>query len=245
MILQLAGRKHWKVYRPTRLHPLKEDIEKAPTPTADPVWDGILENGDVLYMPRGWWHVAFPLNEPSLHLTLTVVPANGAQLLKWFVNQLKKHPEVRKNLPHLANRDDQTQYLSRLYSLLLDGWNGDLLDRFLADLDSRATVRPHVRLPEAAMCGEAKIEPDSQIRLAAGRRLSFGSVNAQGTVSFQANNTRWDCSSSIVPALETLSDNTPRSLRELAALLPDQKTAPTLRMFLAALAMGGVIRVER
>jgi len=70
MVLQLCGRKQWKVYRPTRLHPLKNDIEAPPPPSDPPAWEGILNDGDVLYIPRGWWHEAFPLNEPSLHLTV-------------------------------------------------------------------------------------------------------------------------------------------------------------------------------
>jgi hypothetical protein len=39
-----------------RQHPLKKekDVEPAPTPAPNPVWDGILENGGLLYMPRGW-----------------------------------------------------------------------------------------------------------------------------------------------------------------------------------------------
>ena len=82
MILQVSGRKHWKVYAPTRLHPLHPDLEETPRPAGEPVWDGILEDGDVLSLPRGWWHVAIPLNEPSLHLTVTVLPPKGADFLQ-------------------------------------------------------------------------------------------------------------------------------------------------------------------
>jgi len=74
MVLQLCGRKHWKVYGPTRLHPLKNDIEAPPPPSAPPAWEGILADGDALYIPRGWWHEAFPLDEPSLHLTVSLTP---------------------------------------------------------------------------------------------------------------------------------------------------------------------------
>ena len=162
IILQLDGRKHWKVYRPTRLHPLKQDVEKPSEPKEDPVWDGILENGEMIYMPRGWWHVAYPLDEPSLHLTVTIVPAHGSQLLKWFVEQLKKHPEVRMDVPHLADAEEQQRYLGRLRSLLIESWSDDLLDQFLADLDAKASARPHIRLPEGAIRGNATIGPDSQ-----------------------------------------------------------------------------------
>ncbi|HXJ84048.1 MAG TPA: cupin domain-containing protein, partial [Candidatus Methylomirabilis sp.] len=85
LILQISGRKHWRVYAPTRLHPLRADVGKVPTPTAQPVWDSILADGDAIYLPRGWWHVAFPVNEPSLHLTVTVLPSHGVDVLEWLV----------------------------------------------------------------------------------------------------------------------------------------------------------------
>src|SRR5678815_2778342 len=62
LILQVSGRKQWRVYRPTREHPLEHDPETAPAPTGAPIWEGVLEDGDALYLPRGWWHVATPLN---------------------------------------------------------------------------------------------------------------------------------------------------------------------------------------
>jgi hypothetical protein len=52
MILQVSGRKRWLVYAPTRLHPLENDVESGPEPTSEPVWEGILEDGEVLYLPR-------------------------------------------------------------------------------------------------------------------------------------------------------------------------------------------------
>jgi ribosomal protein L16 Arg81 hydroxylase len=208
------------------------------------VWDGILENGEMIYMPRGWWHVAYPLDEPSLHLTVTIVPAHGSQLLKWFVEQLKKHPEVRMDVPHLADAEDRQRYLGRLRSLLIESWSDDLLDQFLADLDAKASARPHVRLPEGAIRGNATIGPDSQIRLAVGRGLWFGTLNGQQTVSFRANDTQWQCSTEIVPALSALSHNKARSVRDLCSLLPTSQGVPKLKIFLTALAMGGVVWVE-
>jgi ribosomal protein L16 Arg81 hydroxylase len=244
IILQLDGRKHWKVYRPTRLHPSKKDVDKPSEPKEDPVWDGILENGAMIYMPRGWWHVAYPLDEPSLHLTVTIAPAHGSQLLKWFVDQLKKHPEVRMDVPHLASSEEQQRYLARLHSLLVESWSDDLLDRFLADLDAKAPDRPYIRLPERAVRGSATMGPQSLVRLAVGRRLPFGALNGTESVSFRANGTRWQCSAEIVPALRALSHNRARSVCDLCSLLPTSQGVPKLKIFLTALAMGGVLWVE-
>src|SRR3954447_25888016 len=63
LILQVSGRKHWKVYPMSRAHPLPQDnTRKFPPPDA-PLWEGLLDDGSMLYIPRGWWHVALPLDE--------------------------------------------------------------------------------------------------------------------------------------------------------------------------------------
>jgi ribosomal protein L16 Arg81 hydroxylase len=46
LILQVSGRKHWKVWEPTRLHPFKEDlVDTSPKtkPETPPIWDAVLD----------------------------------------------------------------------------------------------------------------------------------------------------------------------------------------------------------
>ena len=148
------------------------------------------------------------------------------------------------NVPHLASHEEQRAYLSRLRSLLMASWNEDLLNQFLAEMDAKAPARPRIRLPEGAMQKESVIGPDSRVRLAAGRRISVAPISGQQTASFRANDTQWQCAVEIVPALEALSHNNPRSVRELCSLLPSSLAASKLRIFLTALAMGGALSVE-
>src|SRR5947209_8094290 len=89
LILQLSGRKKWSIFEPTRLHPLREDEETPAKPSAPPIWEGILEAGALFHIPRGWWHIAYAVDEPSLHLTVTVKSPTGLDLLRWFVDGLK------------------------------------------------------------------------------------------------------------------------------------------------------------
>jgi hypothetical protein len=84
--LQLEGKKRWKVYAPLhkneRLPRISsEDYVPADLDGVDPVLDVVLEQGDVLYMPRGWIHQACTLPETegnenqqhSLHLTISTM----------------------------------------------------------------------------------------------------------------------------------------------------------------------------
>ena len=103
-VLQLSGRKRWQVFAPTRADPLSDDSEPAPPSTAPPIWEGILNDGDLLYIPRGFWHVAFPLDEPSLHLSVSAQPATAMEFLTWWMRTLRRHPEARSSLTRMEDR---------------------------------------------------------------------------------------------------------------------------------------------
>src|SRR4029079_6334022 len=112
------------------------------------VFDAVLEDGDALYLPRGWWHVATPLNEPSLHLAVAIVPANGVDLLRWATERLKRHADVRMNLPHLASVDEGRSYERRLRYLVVADWTDDVVERFLTEWQSQIPMRTSVQLPK-------------------------------------------------------------------------------------------------
>lgn len=245
VVLQLSGRKHWKVYRPTRLHPMKSDLEAPPTPTGDAFWDGVLEDGDMISMPRGWWHVALPLDEPSLHLTVTLEPATGVDLLRWFVDQLKHHHAgVRMNLPYPASLDERKRYVTRLRELIAESCDDDISERFLAEWDANIPLRPSIRLPHEPGESSQPITMGTHIRLATSRRVVFVGPPANGTVSFVAEGIRSECAADLVPALTQLSGVASRSVGELARLLaPD--AIPRFIALLNFLAMRGVLQVEQ
>ena len=149
VVLQLYGRKRWKVWRPTRQHPLKSDAQTlSPQPVGAPVWDAILENGDTLYLPRGWWHEVCPLDEPSLRLSVSLTPPNGLDYLGWLASRLSLHPELRASLAwndetaHSALADTITRLLSEA---IRETPAADYLRQWEANI--RPT--PHIRLPEA------------------------------------------------------------------------------------------------
>jgi hypothetical protein len=148
LILQVIGRKRWVIFEPTRIHPLREDRRPVPRPSAPPVWEGILNQGGLLHIPRGWLHVAYPLDQPSLHLTFTVQCATGLDFLRWFVSSLCKHAELRANLPLWAGSEDQRLRLNVFKRQLIDEWERASIDRFVDDRDAMRVRRPHVTLPE-------------------------------------------------------------------------------------------------
>lgn len=76
--LQLQGQKRWKVYEPTLKLPRasSEDFSVEEVKKMTQAMDVTLEEGDLLYMPRGWIHQACTLKDAdqhSLHLTVSAM----------------------------------------------------------------------------------------------------------------------------------------------------------------------------
>jgi ribosomal protein L16 Arg81 hydroxylase len=71
-ILQLDGRKRWLLYGFSVDGVDRNELIDSSVPPAGALLDQILQPGDLLYIPRGCYHVAVPMNEPALHLTLGV-----------------------------------------------------------------------------------------------------------------------------------------------------------------------------
>lgn len=65
-------------------------------PNLDDVYmDIVLEAGDILYLPRGWWHDPVPVGEETVHLAVGVFPAYVNNYLTWIAQNMveKKLPE--------------------------------------------------------------------------------------------------------------------------------------------------------
>lgn len=87
LVLQLRGSKQWSIYRPTRAairgpessaykYRLQqaERGETSDRRALDEVhaglfWEGVLDEGEALYLPPGWIHSVRPTGGPTLHLT--------------------------------------------------------------------------------------------------------------------------------------------------------------------------------
>jgi hypothetical protein len=65
-----------------------------------PVMDLVLEPGDVLYVPRGWWHNVIPFEEGSCHVSVGAYAATVHDYLLWVCSQmLSREPHARRAFP--------------------------------------------------------------------------------------------------------------------------------------------------
>ena len=123
-VLQVSGRKRWRLYEPVLELPLKHQRWSPrlgdPGP---PVEDFELEAGQTLYLPRGWPHEATTSDDESLHLTVGIHPTTRMDALRMALDSCADDPEFRR-------------------SLAADGrLPGDLLDRLAARLEPGEVAR--------------------------------------------------------------------------------------------------------
>jgi ribosomal protein L16 Arg81 hydroxylase len=244
IVMQIAGRKRWQVYEPTVLHPLPgESSAKAAKPTRPPAWEGTLEDGDMLYMPRGWWHVAFAIDEPSLHLTAGFAHPTGADVLSWLGKEMRQYLETRMDVPHWQDAEAQRIWSTGLREKLIALMTDDMVPRYMRWVDDAAHARPLVRLPDAVSDEPMPLTSGTRLRLSQGSRLHIESADDPTRVRFRANGADWQCDAGLTTALHLLSHIRPSTLAQLQASI-EPRHAVTLRVFLATLLTKRVVWAE-
>lgn len=100
-ILQISGKKHWKIYD----SPIQTPILNSKQPVFDREELGTPEEltlraGDFMYLPRGLTHEAYTGDESSLHITIGVNAAQWMDLIIHSIKELAKDEiALRKALP--------------------------------------------------------------------------------------------------------------------------------------------------
>ena len=114
-ILQVRGQKVWRLWGEVRRQPLSRDVEANEAAPAHPVWTGTLDEGDVLYIPRGWWHSAHVAGENdgrgTIHLTLSPHYFKPAQLFGWLEAKIAGHEGLRRNVPLYADEGSLREFI--------------------------------------------------------------------------------------------------------------------------------------
>jgi hypothetical protein len=241
-ILQVVGRKRWGIYGETRPHPLAGDTNN-PKPTCAPLWEATLEDGDLLYIPRGWWHVAQPLDEPTLHLTVGIHKRTGIDLLGWLAEQLRSSETFRRDLPRFAAPAERAAHMQQLGAELQGAWDAGLLERYFGEQDAQAEPRrAQLSLPWSAVSERfLPADGDVRVRLLAPRPLDF--QIADGVVEFCCHKKRWRFAADALPVLRRLASARPSSIYELCEASKERLDEQTVRAFLCELVRHGLVAV--
>jgi ribosomal protein L16 Arg81 hydroxylase len=239
-VLQLSGRKRWRMHGVTRPFPLRRDITPPPPPAAEPIADFLLEDGDVLYLPRGHWHDVSAIGEESLHLTIGFNRATGVDLVAWLADRLRAEEAFRDDLPRFADDRTRAERSAALRARIVALLGDDVVDRFLADRDATAPAHPHLGLPWSATSDLLPAEDHGRVRLLVPRAVV---THANGTVAIAAAGKRLVFAAAAEPVLTALLDGRPATIRSLVDQAPDLG-GPTVRALLGELIAHGMLMPE-
>lgn len=106
IILQLSGNKLWSIYSDPVSLPVKSQAfgrylsEQEAKRGCQQLFQVELEDGDLLYLPRGYMHEAKSMGSPSLHLTLGIHPQLVSDFVSNVLTQASHHcKSLRHSLP--------------------------------------------------------------------------------------------------------------------------------------------------
>ncbi len=181
-VLQIAGRKQWRVHEPVLTDPLgdqpwEQHREAVAARAAEaPLLDTMIEPGDSLYLPRGYLHSATALGELSIHLTVGIHAISRYQLVRHLLAVAQGEPELRRSLPMGLDLGDPSVLAPHLRDTVaalhgfLDGAAADAVaERLAADLTRQ--TRPAPIGPLAQLAAADSLGLDTSLRLRAGMRV--------------------------------------------------------------------------
>lgn len=171
-VLQIEGRKIWKLYRPVLPFPLRSQHWRPDTLSAKarqdleqrgPHASYELVPGDVLWVPSGWLHDVFTTGSASLHLSLGFAGVSKHEVITQLLEALAQNEEFRRRLPFDAfattdrARQESAAVLKSFAAWVAGADPADLADRALALL--RDAWYPARCSPvTAALCSDADIK---------------------------------------------------------------------------------------
>lgn len=242
-IVQVAGRKRWSIYGMTTPYPLKGRNESNLRPTHEPIWSEILEDGDLLYIPRGWWHVAVPLDEPTLHLTVGIHNRTGVNFFQWLSERLRSSEVFRKDLPRFESPEACVAHMEDLRREFLENWDAELLNEYFNELDAMAEPRASFSLPWSATPEAIPTDGKTRVRLNVPRNLDM--KVRDGALELSFNKKRWRFALESLLVLRPLNERRVCSISELCDEAKAELDEKTVRTFLRELLVHGLVVIVK
>lgn len=146
-VVQVAGSKHWTVYGPSRPYPMKRDVARSnDCPGAVP-WEGVVHEGEILHVPRGWWHEVRGAGDVSIHLTFGFARRTGIDWAESVVETLRHHELYRRDLPRFSPDHERGAHEHALRACLDQVLAGSSLEAYFSHRDELVPRRQRFSLP--------------------------------------------------------------------------------------------------
>src|SRR5688572_9710485 len=169
--LQLIGRKRWQVFAPTFPLPLgmhRSEASSRDCP-ATPALDCMLETGDMLYVPRGWWHNVLPQEGPSLHLSVGTYAPTVHDYVSWAcARHLPAALAARRSLCAAPSGEELNAAIDTLRTIVL---SAEARAEFEHEAASRERSRTELHTELHLALGADGLEPLDIVSINAAYRL--------------------------------------------------------------------------
>jgi hypothetical protein len=201
---------------------------------ADPaVWDGLLKQGDALYIPRGWWlgvaaagsQVGFAIENPT-----------GADLLDWMVKHIKQLEAFQTDIPRFADMATKADYAAGLRKALAGVFRRPaLFEAWRRETNLSATPQDGSKIPWSDSASD-----DHLIAILAPRKIRIKRVDA-GTILLVTMGKRLAFPEEAAAMLHYLADKAPVTILEFYKTFEGEFDRDELSDFLSVLSKDGII----
>ena len=148
-VMQLHGTKRWSVYAPHIARPLPSQAVNGAVKPRERLFEVTLTAGDLLYLPRGYVHVAHTTDTLSAHLSVSLLPTTWADVFRALMATLP-HDERFRAAVSLQPRGpaESSEQEEETFSALMDAFaqGSDMEDA----LDALGKTFVSSRLPHTA-----------------------------------------------------------------------------------------------
>jgi len=241
-IVQLAGAKKWHIWEPTYLQPmaipiseryLDKIIETCEEDKLTPCEEVLLEAGDTMYMPRGFYHKALAQEELSLHMTLYIRPMYWYDLFRraWELAAIE-HLDIRATLPPRFVQDPGLRAsMAETFKLLI----GRLGETLSFDAAYESLVREQIRESSFPADGHFSllnhlddVGLGTRVERRRGLRCSTEHTEKEASIRFSTNVVRGPVA--LAPAFDFLRQNKTFKVSDLPNLSQEGKVVLVRRM---------------
>ena len=238
-VLQVAGRKHWRIHEPVVTDPLdnqnweRSRAEVAARAEDEPLIDTVLEPGDALYLPRGTIHAADALGETSIHLTIGIHPFTRYSVVQHLLDLAQHDASLRASLPMGVDLGDPAvlaPHLEATVGALRDYLAAAPVDEVARLLAERLVdrTRPEPVAPLAQLVAADALDHSTALRLRSALRARVSEDGEQVRVTLLDRFVALPLHAA--DAVKTVLAGAPFTAAELPGLGPDEQLAVARRL---------------
>jgi hypothetical protein len=228
LILQIAGQNQWRAHGNAEQEPSEQ-----------PTSEALLQEGDALYIPRGWWHANTPRDRETLQLTFGIENPTGIGLLTWLAEFLKEQECFRTEIPRFADPATRSAYATTIRRTIMRACRAPgLLESYARHLNETAPPRPVAGVPwSPTLSGEYLIA------WATPRQVKVRRADPK-TIYFTVNHKRFAFPEDAAPLIHYLNDNAPVSISKFYADLDGEFDRDELSDFVSVLTRDGILALQ-